>query len=384
MKTKTVSDQFGANGGKGKGTGVEHLWCHPESKIYYARKRIGGSLRWRSLRTTSKTTAKLLLRDELDKMEDRFGTPEDPGIDVKMTFGAAFALSKGAILRNPRLADSTKEVRLRTEKVLLRHWPDIFDRELRDISSKELADFQERFENGLSTYLPTNAKSKRIAGNSPTTINAFVTFMRSVFAEGVKLKVIRANPAEVLKRKEPSRKIMDLPNKQQWVQMIEHIRGTKGWGRKAGDLIEGLAYTGMRVGESRSLLWTHVDFVGGSISVYPEKSDYRQVPMIDEARRLFERMRAEREPAPNPSDRVFQCGSAANTLQNGCAFVGKRKMTHHDLRHLFATRVLESGVDIPTLAKWLGHKDGGILAMKTYINVGTEHTRAAAKKVSFR
>jgi len=35
------------------------------------------------------------------------------------------------------------------------------------------------------------------------------------------------------------------------------------------------------------------------------------------------------------------------------------------LRHLFATRCIESGVDIPTVSRWLGHKDGGALAMKS-------------------
>jgi len=41
-------------------------------------------------------------------------------------------------------------------------------------------------------------------------------------------------------------------------------------------------------------------------------------------------------------------------------------ITHHDLRHLFATRCIETGVDIPTVSRWLGHKDGGGLAMKVY------------------
>ena len=51
------------------------------------------------------------------------------------------------------------------------------------------------------------------------------------------------------------------------------------------------------------------------------------------------------------------------------------KITHHDLRHLFATRCIESGVDIPTVARWLGHKDGGALAMKTYGHLRNEHVR---------
>jgi integrase len=60
---------------------------------------------------------------------------------------------------------------------------------------------------------------------------------------------------------------------------------------------------------------------------------------------------------------VHECQGAINTA---CTKLGIARFTHHDLRHLFATRCIESGVDIPTVSRWLGHKDGGALAMKVY------------------
>ena len=59
------------------------------------------------------------------------------------------------------------------------------------------------------------------------------------------------------------------------------------------------------------------------------------------------------------------------------------RLTHHDLRHLFATHCIESGVDIPTVSRWLGHVDGGALAMRTYGHLRNEHSLAMAKKVKF-
>jgi hypothetical protein len=41
-------------------------------------------------------------------------------------------------------------------------------------------------------------------------------------------------------------------------------------------------------------------------------------------------------------------------------------------------------VDVPTVAKWLGHSDGGALAMKTYGHVRLHHSVEAAKKVKFK
>ena len=57
------------------------------------------------------------------------------------------------------------------------------------------------------------------------------------------------------------------------------------------------------------------------------------------------------------------------------------RFTHHDLRHYFTTDAIKRGVDIPTIAKWLGHKDGGALLMKTYSHLLQDHSRAMAKKL---
>jgi integrase len=56
---------------------------------------------------------------------------------------------------------------------------------------------------------------------------------------------------------------------------------------------------------------------------------------------------------------------------------------HRDLRRLFATRGIESGVDIPTVSRWLGHEDGGALWIKTYGHLRDEPSTKEAKKVAF-
>ena len=53
------------------------------------------------------------------------------------------------------------------------------------------------------------------------------------------------------------------------------------------------------------------------------------------------------------------------------------------LHHFFAKIYIESGVDIPTVSRWLGHKDGGALAMRTYGHLRREHSVAQTQKVLF-
>jgi hypothetical protein len=99
-------------------------------------------------------------------------------------------------------------------------------------------------------------------------------------------------------------------------------------------------------------------------------------------RRFLEQLKAK---LPNESTaakvmRVAECNGA---LASACRRLEIPHITHHDLRHLFATTCIESGVDIPTISRWLGHKDGGALAMKTYGHLRDQHSSDMAQKVIF-
>jgi len=104
--------------------------------------------------------------------------------------------------------------------------------------------------------------------------------------------------------------------------------------------------------------------------------------MIGEMKRLLERLRLVR-PGEEPSARVMRVGECMHSMERAASKLGITRLTHHDLRHLFATRSIESGVDIPTVSRWLGHKDGGALAMRVYGHLRDQHSKAMARKVSF-
>jgi len=154
------------------------------------------------------------------------------------------------------------------------------------------------------------------------------------------------------------------------------------------DFAAGLAFTGCRVSEAGEITWRDVDFANGEIVVRGDAEtgtknwELRRVPLIPDARALFERMRSERADEPLHA-KVFRVRECQKALDRACQKVGADRITHHDLRHLFATRCIESGVDIPTVSRWLGHKDGGALAMKTYGHLRREHSIAQAQRVSF-
>jgi integrase len=44
---------------------------------------------------------------------------------------------------------------------------------------------------------------------------------------------------------------------------------------------------------------------------------------------------------------------------------------------------MEAGIDVPTISRIMGHRDGGALAMKVYGHLRDEHAQQAMQKVSF-
>jgi integrase len=193
-----------------------------------------------------------------------------------------------------------------------------------------------------------------------------------------------------LKRAKLRQKEIALPSTEKFNAMVAEMRNGHGrFSRDCADLVAGLAFSGMRKGEANALEWRDLDFEASEVVVRGDAvtgtkggEGWRRVPMIPDARALFERLRAQRA-NESLGEKVFQVSECQKAIDRVAKKVGAHRMTHHDLRHLFATRCIESGVDIPTVSRWLGHRDGGALAMKTYGHLRREHSQAQALKVTF-
>jgi integrase len=201
------------------------------------------------------------------------------------------------------------------------------------------------------------------------------------------------NPALAAPRtRERTKKQTVLPEGGQFEKFIAEVgRPVNGFAKPAAELVQFLAFSGMRIGEAKFVTWADCDFNRNKITIRgnPETGlksrnvgDFRIIPMISDMISLLKRMRAERpdEKPDSPVMRVWEC---QKSIDRASKLLGMKRITHHDLRHFFATRCIESGVDIPTVSRWLGHKDGGALAMKTYGHLRDSHSDEMGKKVKF-
>jgi integrase len=111
--------------------------------------------------------------------------------------------------------------------------------------------------------------------------------------------------------------------------------------KDCANLVCFLAYSGLRLGEAKYVTWADVNFarhqlhVRGDPLTATKNGETRFVPIIPELERMLTELRAERpnEPASATVMRVFEC---QNSMTHAAAKIGMKRITHHDLRHLFA------------------------------------------------
>jgi integrase len=146
----------------------------------------------------------------------------------------------------------------------------------------------------------------------------------------------------------------------------------------AGLVVRFLSLTGLRIAEARALRWADVREDRIDVRAATAKRDKaRAVPVLPGLAEVLARLRE----LAGVSEFVLPRESARKAIRSACARAGVAGMSFHCFRHYFATRCIESGVDVPTVARWLGHRDGGALLGKTYFHLLDDHSRRMAAKV---
>jgi integrase len=131
---------------------------------------------------------------------------------------------------------------------------------------------------------------------SPTRYNNTVSVVRHVLNVAVEAGVVYSNAAAGVKRAAARSKEIVLPSAEQFNALIAEMRnGHSRESKNSADLAAGLAFTGCRISEAREIEWRDVDFDAGEVVVRITKNgEVRRVPLILDARALFQRMRSER------------------------------------------------------------------------------------------
>ena len=370
------SDHFTKDGKWRTFPKVPNLLQYVRTGTYFARTKVDGKTIRLSLETNVFSTAKLRRDDKLKAMRK-----PKPALGTFAEARARYALE---LQQDHTLGEGTRYYRRNCLKALAKTWPELDELPLAKITANACKEWAHRF---AAEY------DEQYFNNTLGTLRMILTGAGMGRDD---------NPAFQVKRLGVKPKQLELPEPEQFDRILEAIEDAGApQSQRCADLARFLAFSGCRISEASQVTWSDVDWERAEIRVQNAKRSrtsnahqVRFVPIIPAMRELLSRLRGEfaqvepllREHRPDLAERggrVCLVGECEKSLTAACLKVGAKRITHHDLRHLFATRCIESGVDIPTVSRWLGHLDGGALAMKVYGHLRREHSTAMAQRVSF-
>lgn len=138
--------------------------------------------------------------------------------------------------------------------------------------------------------------------------------------------------------------------------------------------------TGLRRGEVLKLRWSFVDFDRRLLTVEGRNAKNRQtrhVPLNEEAVSALRRWREQ----SGPGTRVFAMTTGFRTAWE--KLLKRARITHfrwHDLRHHFASRLVQHGVPLNTVRDLLGHSS--VAMSLRYAHLAPDQRRAAVAKLN--
>ena len=248
------------------------------------------------------------------------------------------------------------------------------------------------------------------AGTEPSTVLRDVMTLSAVLTRAVKLKKLADNPVRQVERPKVDRtprvrylgslgdpaeeKRLRVAVREREGEMRDARESANRW-RKArkqetlpslphyGDHLTPAVLlsmnTGMRRGELLALRWANVDMKGKQITIdgsTAKSQQTRHIPLNDEALEVLKNWKAQ---APD-TERVIAVDTGFKTAWG--ALLERARITKfrwHDLRHHFASRLVQAGVPLNTVRELLGH--GSMAMTLRYAHLAPDQKREAVAKL---
>ncbi len=252
---------------------------------------------------------------------------------------------------------------------------------------------------GALTAIRLQKFSASLPDLAASTINGVLSLLKSSLKAAVSLGVTDKQFSDTIIRPKPRGKKVVCFGKGEQKKIEKYILGHHA-PHLCGILLT--LYTGLRIGELLALTWDDVDLRRGMLTVTKtcydgwENGHYRK--FFDTAKTqsservipLPRRITAYLREIKRSTEGEFvvagktEYGAQVRTYQRTFEhLLDKLGIAHkgfHALRHTFATRALEMGMDVKTLAEILGHKNP-MMTLQRYAHSLMEHKKEMMDKI---
>lgn len=286
-----------------------------------------------------------------------------------------------------QVKDAKKKSTIATERVCLRHWRE-------HLGEVRLSQITRAMVNGF-------VQKRQAAGRSGRTVNLEVICFRNVMKKALEDGWITRLPTEKLKPLKWAARKRALVTSDQITALCnaalakdDHGHAKFRNGQQFADYVRFLQYSGARRNETLRVRWADVDFKRKQVTIGADgDSKNRQARVLDfnpkleahlcEMKARYQGVSQWLFPSPQRGDRDTPAHTFVETMRIVRRESKLPPIGFHDCRHHFISMCVMSGIDFMTIAKWVGHQDGGILIGKVYGHLSNEHAQAQAQRIVF-
>lgn len=227
---------------------------------------------------------------------------------------------------------------------------------------------------------------------SSRTFNLHLICLRNLLkmakAENLIKSILPTDDVTQMKVTHVERKL--LTNEQIEMVCNEAITKHKRSGQMFADYIRLMAFSGGRKTEVLKLKWEDVDTANKCLIFRGENAKNSQTRRVTFNAKLEAHLNDMDARKGEGSKMLFGSYRTDNPIRSFNTIIRQiRKdlsmpfLTSHLLRHYFISMCVMAGIDYMTIAKWVGHQDGGILIGRVYGHLNAEHLTLMAKKLHF-
>ena len=255
-----------------------------------------------------------------------------------------------------------------------------------DVGKCEISELSALVLQNFITKLLESGNCKTGNGLSANSVNAIISVLQSSLQTAHLIGVANEYTANKIKRPKLIERPVECFSLKEQKQIEQAVLNSKK------DKLFGILlclYSGLRIGELIALRWSDIDFTKGLLTVSKSCHDSKNGLIIDEPKTATSRRVI---PLPKQllpilksikkkSDSPFMVSAngkpvSVRSYQRSFELLLKRlNIPHkgfHSLRHTFATRALECGMDVKTLSEILGHKNPTV-TLNRYAHSLIEH-----------
>jgi site-specific recombinase XerD len=361
---------------------------YKRGKVWYLDVRAGGR-RVRRRLGASRKVAELALKDaEVKIARDEFGFgKKDIPIEKFFLKFLEYSETNHSVATRKRYHAVVDHVQR-----FLKEKPEIVL--LSQVGAKELDEYKmfRRKEwvnpNGMKIESDEDKTEHTRKGARAHTINFEIGTLQTIFNLAIKWGYLRDNPTkDVVSLKVTDSTLPRLLTKEECQRLLDHSPAD------LKPIFFTFLNTGMRKGELENLTWDDVDFKRRKLKIrrkefWKPKTGEREIPMNQAVNDLLLDLKKKNDkslkshfvfPAPDGGQLKIKLREKLIEVAQKAKIKGLTKI--HSLRHAFASHLVMSGVDLPTVQKLMGHSD--IQTTMIYSHLVPDHLADAVEKLGF-